>query len=142
MKDLKEFKTKIEKFEKAAYPSTEEHLDFKKCLETLTGNPNAEILFEDGHAYISIGDRRFEIVDLYCPDYNEPNANIFDTAALISLSRKTYLFDAYFDSSEKLEQVQIFCEDEKGCFEKNGKKYSFKDVISQEKLEKGFSLER
>ena len=27
MEELKEFKTKIEKFEKAAYPSTEEHLD-------------------------------------------------------------------------------------------------------------------
>ena len=82
-------------FREADYPNVGEHLLLKSCLETITGNPNSRIIVEDGKPFVMIGKRKFELIDLYCPDLKEPDAHLFDELAQLEFSRGRYIIIYY-----------------------------------------------
>ena len=132
-----ELKNKIEKFNTADYPKVGEHLNFKECLKILTQNSETELIIENEKAFIDIGKRRFEIIDVYCPDLKETNAFIFDEAAKIQLSKGKNAIVYSIGGMKEIEKIEVFQEDENGYFELNGKKYNLQNIIESSKAKEG-----
>ena len=126
----KKLREEIRRFQKADYPGPGQHISLRKCIETITGNPESKITLRDGKAFINIGKREFELIHVYCPDFKDPNTFLFDEYAIVALIHGKYLITYNLESDTKIGHITIDEENEKGYMPyETGKKYMLKDVI-------------
>ena len=125
-------KEDIRSFQKADYPAPRKHMSLKRCIETITGNPESKISLRDGKAFINIGKREMELIHLYCPDFKDSSTFLFDEYAIIALTYGKYLITYNLESDTEIGFITIDEENEKGytAYE-TGKNYMMKDVIGK-----------
>ena len=125
-------KEDIRTFQKADYPAPRKHMSLKRCIETITGNPESKISLRDGKAFINIGKREMELIHLYCPDFKDSSTFLFDEYAIIALTYGKYLITYNLESDTEIGFITIDEENEKGytAYE-TGKNYMMKDVIGK-----------
>lgn len=125
-------KEDITTFQKADYPAPRKHMSLKRCIETITGNPESKISLRDGKAFINIGKREMELIHLYCPDFKDSSTFLFDEYAIIAFTYGKYLITYNLESDTEIGFITIDEENEKGytAYE-TGKNYMMKDVIGK-----------
>lgn len=125
-------KEDIRTFQKADYPAPRKHMSLKRCIETITGNPESKISLRDGKAFINIGKREMELIHLYCPDFKDSSTFLFDEYAIIAFTYGKYLIKYNLESDTEIGFITIDEENEKGytAYE-TGKNYMMKDVIGK-----------
>lgn len=125
-------KEDIRTFQKADYPAPRKHMSLKRCIETITGNPESKISLRDGKAFINIGKREMELIHLYCPDFKDSSTFLFDEYAIIAFTYGKYLITYHLESDTEIGFITIDEENEKGytAYE-TGKNYMMKDVIGK-----------
>lgn len=125
-------KEDIRTFQKADYPAPRKHMSLKRCIETITGNPESKISLRDGKAFINIGKRKMELIHLYCPDFKDSSTFLFDEYAIIAFTYGKYLITYNLESDTEIGFITIDEENEKGytAYE-TGKNYMMKDVIGK-----------
>ena len=125
-------KEDIRTFQKADYPAPRKHMSLKRCIETITGNPESKISLRDGKAFINIGKREMELIHLYCPDFKDSSTFLFDEYAIIALTYGKYLITYNLESDTEIGFITIDEENEKGytAYETE-KNYIMKDVIGK-----------
>lgn len=125
-------KEDIRTFQKADYPAPRKHMSLKRCIETITGNPESKITLRDGKAFINIGKREMELIHLYCPDFKDSSTFLFDEYAIIALTYGKYLITYNLESDTEIGFITIDEENEKGytAYETE-KNYIMKDVIGK-----------
>ena len=125
-------KEDIRSFQKADYPAPRKHMSLKRCIETITGNPESKITLRDGKAFINIGKREMELIHLYCPDFKDSSTFLFDEYAIIALTYGKYLITYNLESDTEIGFLTIDEENEKGytAYETE-KNYIMKDVIGK-----------
>ena len=125
-------KEDIRTFQKADYPAPRKHMSLKRCIETITGNPESKISLREGRAFINIGKREMELIHLYCPDFKDSSTFLFDEYAIIALTYGKYLITYNLESDTEIGFITIDEENEKGytAYE-TGKNYMMKDVIGK-----------
>ena len=125
-------KEDIRTFQKADYPAPSKHISLKRCIETITGNPESKINLRDEKAFINIGKREMELIHLYCPDFKDSSTFLFDEYAIIALTYGKYLITYNLESDTEIGFITIDEENEKGytAYE-TGKNYMLKDVIGR-----------
>ena len=125
-------KEDIRTFQKADYPAPRKHMSLKRCIETITGNPESKISLRDGKAFINIGKREMELIHLYCPDFKDSSTFLFDEYAIIAFTYGIYLITYNLESDTEIGFITIDEENEKGytAYE-TGKNYMMKDVIGK-----------
>ena len=121
-------KEDIRTFQKADYPAPRKHMSLKRCIETITGNPESKISLRDGKAFINIGKREMELIHLYCPDFKDSSTFLFDEYAIIAFTYGKYLITYNLESDTEIGFITIDEENEKGY---TGKNYMMKDVIGK-----------
>lgn len=107
-------------------------MSLKRCIETITGNPESKITLRDGKAFINIGKREMELIHLYCPDFKDSSTFLFDEYAIIALTYGKYLITYNLESDTEIGFITIDEENEKGytAYETE-KNYIMKDVIGK-----------
>lgn len=107
-------------------------MSLKRCIETITGNPESKISLRDGKAFINIGKREMELIHLYCPDFKDSSTFLFDEYAIIAFTYGKYLITYNLESDTEIGFITIDEENEKGytAYE-TGKNYMMKDVIGK-----------
>lgn len=125
-------KEDIRTFQKADYPAPRKHMSLKRCIETITGNPESKISLRDGKAFINIGKREMELIHLYCPDFKDSSTFLFDEYAIIAFTYGKYLITYNLESDTEIGFITIDEENEKGytAYETE-KNYIMKDVIGK-----------
>ena len=125
-------KEDIRSFQKADYPALSQHMSLKRCIETITGNPESKITLRDGKAFINIGKREMELIHLYCPDFKDSSTFLFDEYAIIAFTYGKYLITYNLESDTEIGFITIDEENEKGytAYETE-KNYIMKDVIGK-----------
>lgn len=125
-------KKDIRIFQNADYPAPRKHMSLKRCIETITGNPESKISLRDGKAFINIGKREMELIHLYCPDFKDSSTFLFDEYAIIAFTYGKYLITYNLESDTEIGFITIDEENEKGytAYE-TGKNYMMKDVIGK-----------
>ena len=129
MKKTEELKKEIKQFESAdGYPNKDEHLSFKKCLTTITGNSHTKIKVKNGINYLKIGKREFELLYVYCPESRNGFRHPF-----IMIKRKDTIVIFFLNSDTEIEGIHIGKEKEDGheCFKDI--KFDIVDVIKVNK---------
>lgn len=124
-----ELKEKIKNFAKADYPRVGEHISLIECLKTITNDPSFKLEDES----ISVNNREFELLDVYCPDLKEPNSCLWYESAKICLKKGNCVIKYFFeDTSDKISYAIIYEENENGYIEIQGKKYKTISILDKE----------
>lgn len=132
-KKNEDWKRAITLFQEAHYPRGDAHMSFKKSIETITGNPRAKVKLKDEKAFIKIGGRQFEILEIFAPCYRTTNAFLFDASAHIVVGREQYIIDFILDNDTQIFRIDILEEDKNGYLDYSylgEKKYRHIDSIS------------
>lgn len=124
-----ELKEKIKNFAKADYPRVGEHISLIECLKTITNDPSFKLEDES----ISVNNREFELLDVYCPDLKEPNSCLWYESVKICLKKGNCVIKYFFeDTSDKISYAIIYEENENGYIEIQGKKYKTISILDKE----------
>ena len=127
-----ELKEKIKNFAKADYPRVGEHISLIECLKTITKDPSFNL--EGESISVLINNRKFELIDVYCPDLKEPNSFLWDESAKIYLKNGKYVIEYIFDdTSDEISSAIIYEENENGYSEIKGKNYRMISILDKEK---------
>lgn len=120
--ELRKLRRRIKNFAEADYPRVGKHISLIECLKTITKDPSFNL--EGESISVLINNRKFELIDVYCPDLKEPNSFLWDESAKIYLKNGKYVIEYIFDdTSDEISSAIIYEENENGYSEIKGKKY-------------------
>ena len=106
-----ELRRRIKNFAEANYPRVGEHISLIECLKTITKDPSFNL--EGESTSVLINKRKFELIDVYCPDLGEANSFLWDESAKIYLKHGEYVIEYIFDdTSGEISRAIIYEENE------------------------------
>lgn len=127
-----ELRRRIKNFAEANYPRVGEHISLIECLKTITKDTSFNL--EGESTSVLINKRKFELIDVYCPDLGEANSFLWDELAKIYLKNEQYVIEYIFDdTSDEISSAIIYEENENGYIEIKGKKYRMISILDKEK---------
>lgn len=130
--ELRKLRRRIKNFAEADYPRVGKHISLIERLKTITKDPSFNL--EGESISVLINNRKFELIDVYCPDLKEPNSFLWDESAKIYLKNGKYVIEYIFDdTSDEISSAIIYEENENGYIEKKGKKYRMISILDKEK---------
>lgn len=130
--ELRKLRRRIKNFAEADYPRVGKHISLIECLKTITKDPSFNL--EGESISVLINNRKFELIDVYCPDLKEPNSFLWDESAKIYLKNGKYVIEYIFDdTSDEISSAIIYEENENGYSEIKGKNYRMISILDKEK---------
>ena len=109
--ELRKLRRRIKNFAEADYPRVGKHISLIECLKTITKDPSFNL--EGESISVLINNRKFELIDVYCPDLKEPNSFLWDESAKIYLKNGKYVIEYIFDdTSDEISSAIIYEENE------------------------------
>lgn len=130
--ELRKLRRRIKNFAEADYPRVGKHISLIECLKTITKDPSFNL--EGESISVLINNRKFELIDVYCPDLKEPNSFLWDESAKIYLKHGMYVIEYVFDdTSDEISRAVIYEGNENGYIEIKGKNYRMISILDKEK---------